>query len=355
MTRFVPDHAHVQTLARAALLLMSLALPIGALTGCAGSGGGNGGGAGAPAGATEQRPDRAVAGQEHVAQADELAKEGKVAEALAELARAIEVNPTLDTAFVRIGDIHKEQGNYAAAETAYAEASRLNPGDFHSAFNHGLTLQLLDRVNDAVKAYLRALRIRPDDRDANLNLATAYFQLGEPRQALPFAERAALVDPNHGPSRVNLGAVYSALGRHQEAVAQYEAAAEILDLDASPELLLNLADALGRIGRHQEMANTLERLVASTPSAQAYERLGSAKFRLRDYEGALAAFRRSVELDPRHYPARNGVGVCLLNTYLLNAERDRAVRDDAVRALRESLKINPRQPKIVELVAKYGG
>ncbi len=312
----------------------------------------------APSGASSPESVPAQASQsadQRVAQADALAKEGKIAAALDQLTKAIEENPTLTTAYVKMGDIHKAQGDFPAAEKAYGEASERDPRNFDAAYNHGLVLQLLDRVADAVKAYLRALTIRPDDREANLNLATAYLQLGEAGQALPYAEKAVQVDPAHGPSRVNLGAVYNALTRYEDAVREYEAAAELLNLDKSPELLLNLADTLGKINRHQEMANTLERLIAVAPSAQAYERLGSARFRLRDYEGALGAFRKAVEQDSQHYPAYNGVGVCLLNKYLMSEQRDRAVRDEAVGALRQSLRINPRQPKIVELASKYAG
>ncbi len=291
------------------------------------------------------------AAQERVVQADVLVEEGRVAEALAQLALAIRENPTLSTAYVKMADIHKDQGNYAAAEASYREASRLEPSSFHVAYNHGLVLQLLNRLSDAVRAYLRALSIDPNDRDANLNLATAYLQLREPAQALPYAERAASADPAHGPSRVNLGAVYAALNRHAEAVGQYEAAADLMTL--TPELLLNLADSLSRINRYEEMLNTLDRLVALQPSALAWERRGSALFRLRRYDDALQSFRNAAQADPNHYPALNGVGVCLLNKYLLNQQRDRALRDEGLEMLRRSLKLNSNQPRILELVSRF--
>lgn len=341
------------------LAAIALAASAAWLSGCSSGGGAastsDGASSADPAPAPSSAPSASGGGGTRVEQADTLAKEGRLDEALAQLAKAIEENPTLTTAYVKMGDIHMGRGDYPAAERAFREASDRDPRNFEAAYNHGLALQLLERVSDAIKAYLRALSIRPDDREANLNLATAYLQLGEATQALPYAERAAQIDPSHGPSRVNLGAVYNALTRYEDAVREYEAAAELLDLDKSPELLLNLADTLGKINRHQEMANTLERLVAASPSAQAYERLGSARFRLRDYEGSLGAFRKAIELDSKHFPAWNGVGVCLLNKYLMSEQRDRTVRDEAVAALRQSLRINPRQPKIVELASKYAG
>src|SRR5262249_21806665 len=161
---------------------------------------------------------------------------------------------------------------------------------------------------------LRALSIKPEDFDANLNIATAYLQLGEPGPGLPYAQRAVRLRGNSGPARVNLGAIYAALGDHESAVVEYQQAAELMEL--TPELLLNLADSLGKSGRYVEMQNTLEQLIRSKPSAVAHERLASSLFRQQKYEEALVQFRKALAIDHDYYPALNGVGVCLLNKYL---------------------------------------
>jgi tetratricopeptide (TPR) repeat protein len=242
-------------------------------------------------------------------------------------------------------------GNYADAEKRYAHAAEIEPRSFDAQYMHGLTLQLLGRTSEAVRAYLRALSIRPDDFEANLNLATAYLQLKEPAQALSYAQRAVRINPSSGPARVNLGAVYAALDRHAEAITEYLQAAELTEL--SPELLLNLADSFGKSDRYAEMVSTLEQLVSNHPSAIAYERLGFARFRARNFDAALASFRSALEIDPSHYPALNGVGTCLLNRYASTGRSDEAIRKEAIRALRRSLQIEPKQPKILDLVKEY--
>lgn len=301
-------------------------------------------------------PPRELKPAERVEEAQRLRAEGRVDDALEQLEMAIRDNPKLTTAYLSLAEIHRQQGNYAAAEKAGREALAIDPNNFDVRYNYALTLHMMGRVTDGVREYLRALAMRPNDREANLNLATAYLQLNEPAQALPYAQKAVKVDPDNGAGRVNLGAVLGALDRHQEAVTEYEAAAELMDL--SPQLLLNWADSLGKIQRHQEAVNTLERLLQIEPTGPnaviAYERLGSSFFRLRQYEKALDAFRRSVELDPGHYPGLNGVGVCLLNRYLTTEPRDKMALDEALRALRKSLQINERQPRIVELLSRYG-
>jgi len=280
-----------------------------------------------------------------------LKEQGLMDQALLEFEKAIEINPTMTTAYLGTGEIYRERGDYQAAETQYAQAVKNAPGDFEPNYWHGFTLQMLNRVAESVRAYLRALSIRPEDFHANLNLATAYLQLGENAQAVIYAERAVRIDPEDGPARVNLGASYSNAGRYAEALSEYEAAAELMPL--TTELMLNLAQAQGRVGRYAEMAGTLRSVIAKEPTALAYERLGSAQFHMSNYDEALKAFTRATELDAQHYPAWNGVGVCLLNKYVWSKKTDLVSLDNARNALRRSLKIKHDQPRIAELLTRY--
>lgn len=337
--------------ARSIVLVVLLALPL-AGPGCAGSRGGSEGATTKTPPQTRTRQDRRVEAQDAAANATRLRSEGVTNEALAEFERAIAINPELTIAYIGAAEIHTQQGNFEVAEQRFRRATEIEPANFDAQFGHGLVLQLLDRVADSIRAYLRALAIRPNDFEANLNVATAYMQVDEPRQARPYAERAVRLDPQSGRARANLGAVYGALELHDAAVIEYQQAAELMEL--SPELLLNMADSLGKVNRHAEMAATLEQLIRIEASTVAYERLGSALFRLKNYERALAAFRRATEMDPNHYPAWNGVGVCLLNQYLWSERQDEQARRGAMEALRRSLQIKTNQPRIIELVRRYG-
>lgn len=283
-----------------------------------------------------------------------LAAEGMKRQALAEFERAIEVNPRLTRAYLGAADIYREQGDYESAQARYATAARLEPTNFDAHYGQGLMLQLLSRFNDAVRAYLSALRIQPDNFDANLNIATAYLALNEPRSGLVYAERAVQLKPDSQPAHTNLGAIYANLGRHQDAVNQYLQAAELAPLNEA--LLLSLADSLGQIGRFQEMINTLNELIRTSPSSAAYERLGSGYFRAREYANALAAFRTALEIDPNYFPAHNGVGVCLLNEYVWskqNATPDEDIRAEALRHLRTSVQVEPKQPQVIDLINRF--
>lgn len=332
---------------RALALALALACA-GALGGCRSSSQGSEPVAGEPDRAPQTRTTQA---DEFVGQARDLKAQGREDEALALLARAIERNPTLTVAHLEMADIYERTGDYSAAEQSFSTAARQQPANFDAQFGHGRVLQAMSRVAESVRAYLRALAIRPDHFEANLNLATAYITLDGPAQALPYAQRAVQLQPDNGPAHANLGAIYSALGRHREAVTHYEAAAELMRL--TPALLLNMAESLGKLDRYDEMVVTLETANRIEPTAVAYERLGFAQFRLRQYDPAMDSFRQAIALDPSHYPAMNGLGVCLLNRYILSGKSDVAAHDEAMNNFKRSLKINVRQPRIVELVSRY--
>lgn len=283
--------------------------------------------------------------------AQSLRMQGMYEEALRELERAIALNPQMPPAYVEAGKIQFQLGDYKGAEERYRTAVGLAPRSFDANFGLGLVLQVTSRFAEAVRSYLAALTIRPDDFEANKNLGTTYLQMDEPSQGLPYAQRAVEIDPRSGAARVNLGAVYAAMGNHAAAVVEYQQAAELMEL--SPELLLNLAESLRALNRDDEVLNTLRQLVAVSPSPVAYERLGAAMFRQRQYDTAHEQFLRALELDPNHYPALNGLGVYKLNVFLWSEKKDREALNEAIRAFRRSLQIEPDQPRIVELISRY--
>lgn len=276
---------------------------------------------------------------------------GSTEEALALLAMAIEQNPTLTVAHMRMGEVYESTGDYESAEASYRRAADLAPRDFDAQYKHGFALHALKRLAEAVRAYLRALTIRPNDFEANLNLSIAYLELNEAALAEPFAAEAAAQRPSDGAARANLGNVLSELGRDRRAIIEYEAAAELMEL--GPELLLNLSQSLARLDRFAEMEHTLRRAIELGESAAAWERLGYAQFKQRSFAEAAASFERSIELDAGHYPALNGLAVCLLNRWHASDGADEASRARAVRLLRRSLQVRPDQTRIVSLVDRY--
>ena len=261
------------------------------------------------------------------AQAVQLHSSGDLRSALRELERAIAYNPQFTLAYLESGDIYMEMAQYEQAERQYSLAVRNEPRNYMAQYRHAQVLH-------------------------NLGISTVLLEMGRAEQALPYAQRAVKSEPPSGRARMHLGNIYAALDRHEDAVVEYQQGAEMMDAPTAG-LLLNMAESLNQLQRYAEMVGALDQLVRIEPSALAYERLGSGLFRLKRYDDALAAFSSSTELDSDYYPAYNGIAVCELNQYLWSSKSDGGARERAVEAMRQSLRIDSKQPRIVELLRRY--
>ncbi len=229
----------------------------------------------------------------------------------------------------------------------------LVPSSVDENYKHGMVFHQLNRVRDAIQVYLTALTIDPNSFEANLNLATAYLQIGQPQLGLPYAEAAVNLKPDSQAAQVNLGSIYAAMGQYQLAIDAYRAAAELGALE--PQIALNLADALIRTGRYRRAINTLEALARQQSSELVYERIGYAYFKLADFDQSARAYEKALELDPDDPASLNGLGVNLMTQYLRDRRENIDLRDRAIRAWQQSVRIKPDQQRIIDLIARYRG
>lgn len=308
---------------------------------------------GCGSGPTPKKQAQMTAANDAADQAVAHVRLGDPKAALREFERAIELNPLLTRAYIGAGDQYRELGDPGKAEEKFTQAVKLDPNNPRIHFKRGQVLQMLGRVSDAIRAYLTSLELDPTDPLANINVSVAYMQAEEPSRARPFAERAVFLDPNSAPARINLGSIYAAMNEHRRAVDEYQQAAELVD-PISPELLVNLAESLRALGEDAQVVNVLDQLLRTSESPLAWERRGAALFRLGDYDGAMNSFSRALEIDPKHYPALNGLGVYKLNQFLWSKNTDTTALREALEHFRKSLQIEHRQPKIRELLSRFG-
>lgn len=284
--------------------------------------------------------------------AQEATDAGDYEVALAMFQDIIAENPTIPTAYVGMGDVYAAQEQYEAAEPAYRRATQLDPFNYDAHFGHGFALQMLDRLVEAILAYHKALTIQPESHDANLSLATTYLQMNEAHSAVVFAEKAVELDQESGSAHANLGAAYENLGRTAEAIDEYLIAIELIDEPAP--VMLNLVNALSKERRYRETVNAATNLIRIEPSANAYERLGWAYFKLNDYDASIEAYRAGARFDRNHWPSLNGIGVNALNKWLLSGKTDSEAAEEARTAFRRSLRLKSDQERVIELLSHYG-
>jgi tetratricopeptide (TPR) repeat protein len=295
----------------------------------------------------------------NLANAREYRALGQDDQALAALSLAIDENPKLTEAYMQMGDIYHDKGEYQKAVERFQTAVVLEPNNFKARYNQGLMQQLLGDPQRAVLTYLKALAIQPESFEANREIASAYLQLGEPETALPYAELATKINPESQPAWSNLAATYSLLQDYPKAIDAYRTANELGEL-ADP-VLLGLADAHIRLGNYPRAINTLNSLIFSregsepTPGlATAHERLGYALFKMRRYEDALDHYTNALATDASDVAALNGTGASYMTLYIEGGRENEYQKHQAVEAWRRSVQVMPEQPRIVDLLVRYG-
>lgn len=294
---------------------------------------------------------REQAAQAHMAEAQDFLDRGQLDSALAAFGLALEENPTLVDAYMGMGSIYHERGDYELASRSYERATNIEPNNFDAQYYLGLMHQLVGRIEQAISTYLRALAIDPDHYDANANLASAYLQLGQAESALPYAKRATQLRPDDQAAWANLAATYSLMRDYRQAVSAYRRASELGE--AAQPILLGLAEAHIRMGNFPEAENVLRSVLGIEPSAPAFERMGYILFKQQRFVDALNHFNQALNINPSDTAALNGVGVAKMTLFLKGGRTERNLKDDAISAWRKSLRLEPDQPRILDLLSRY--
>lgn len=227
--------------------------------------------------------------------------------ALVEFQQAAALDPQLAVAHSRMGVIYRRMGEYDQAVACFAGALRRDPRSFDDTLNLAQLYHFMHRLKDAVQAYLHAVDLRPLDFDAQLNLGVCYQQLGDYSQAVERFHAAVDIDPDRPHAYVNLGVAYDAQHKYYQAINAYKAALE--RDSRQPLVLVNLAHTYMNQDRLKIAREVLRQAVVIDRNlAAGYEALGYCLFRMTDYEEAEWNYKAALGCDPRLPRAHAGLG-----------------------------------------------
>jgi tetratricopeptide (TPR) repeat protein len=294
----------------------------------------------------------------HLAVVD--ARLGRTDEAIREMGRAIDLNPTNAPAFWRLGSWLLDQNQLAGAERAFNRSTEIDPADRTGWIglarvylqrdeldraagllerlasgdpSDGYTLQLLGtayrrlgRNDRAASALQVGAKGEPQWSDpwtnemlafrrgyaALLKDATAYIVAGQFPRGIAILEQLRRDRPDDLVLMAHLGQVYVAAGRDAEGVALLERV-----VGRQPdrfEAQVDLATGYMHQGELQKARAAAGRAVSLNASyAPAHETMGLVLARLDDPRGAIAALDTAIRLDPRNARALVWQGMILTN------------------------------------------
>ena len=207
-------------------------------------------------------------------------------------------------------------------EEALASLRQLAQAEPRRAGVHRAMAQILARTGrfaQAVNQFEKELAIDPSDRETLTDLGIFYVQTGQMDQAEDRLGRATAGGGGDARAYRALAEVSFRAGRFEEGLKQQRRAVDLAPDD--PDLVVTHARALGAYGHAHDAVALLDAAVARglKDAAIPAEQARQARDGL-DYEGAVAAYKRSLELDPKRSTTLMELG----KTYLLMGRRDEA-------------------------------
>lgn len=191
----------------------------------------------------------------------------------------------------------------ARAEEAIAIYDRVGAAGPDDLLAWGRAHLLREEWSRAAPLLGQAVRLAPDDPDALYELSTCLTRLGRLEEATKIGETFAGLPGQRARGDVLLGAIRADAGDPDGAVLAFARALAVApdgqDLQVPPEeFFQQYAAVLMNLGRGEEAIPLLERSIAAGPTAAAHHLLGTALSRKGDTEGAVAEWKKSIELDP---------------------------------------------------------
>ena len=195
-----------------------------------------------------------------------LLNEKRLSEAIPRLERATTLQPDWSDAYNNLGAVYLLRGEMDAARQAFDRAIVLDPRSSQAQFNRGRLLMAQRRQPEALAAFMESLRLKPDDPDTLAAAAAAQVSTGDVPGAIRGYREALRIRPDHLSALTDLAWILAS-GQPADAARADEAVriAERADALTSSEnvvVLDTLAASYFAAGRIADAITTADRAVA---------------------------------------------------------------------------------------------
>jgi Flp pilus assembly protein TadD len=206
-----------------------------------------------------KRPDMKDEGgspRDYLERGRAMLEDGRLNEAIAELSRAVSLDPKLSQAHSLLAVAYDRKGLHDRAEDSYRRSIDVNDRDPQALNNLGYSLYLNGNYRAAVDKLKKAAKLAPSDSRILNNLALAQVRLGKYDDAYRNFARAEGDFNGHA----NVAALLIRTGREDKAVEHLEAARKLQP--ESQNVLRQLAELYERTGRGDKAADARQTLAA---------------------------------------------------------------------------------------------
>ena len=184
-----------------------------------------------------------------------LRESGRTEAAIAALRAHLDTEPDSPGTWVTLGDLHRQESGFDAAEAAYSQAIRLNEergrDEWYPYFARAVAYEQTDRWPEAEADLKRAKAIKPDQADVLNYLGYSWIDRGvHLDKGMDLIEQALALEPGNGFIIDSMGWAHYLTGNYSEAVRFLEEA--IVEEPGDATISDHLGDAYWQVGRHLE-------------------------------------------------------------------------------------------------------
>src|SRR5271157_2518767 len=196
-----------------------------------------------------------------------------------------------------LGDQALAQKQPDLAVIEYNKCLSKNPPTFQMLSNLGIAYAQQKRFSEAIQAYGQALALDPENANVLTNLGLAYMKTNRPKEASSQFARSLMTDPHNAKALELLAYAHFELGDY--ALAGYEAGVvhQASPGDATAAYILGASYL--RMGMNVQAIPLIDSSLSQAKSAEAYMILGEAFLGVKNWQGALEAFRKAEKMDPK--------------------------------------------------------
>jgi len=235
-------------------------------------------------------------------------------EALNEVNKAIEKDPTSAEAYAYQAEILFDLVNYDEADEAIDNALQLDPESLDAQRVAGYLMEFRGYRQAAIEYYEEAIRLHPKLAMLHQSLARTYISDGEINLAKESLETAIELDPENAEYRYYMGYAHFAIGGIDLAANSFKQAIELRPDYPAAHCQLGLIYYQQRNweGAIPELEIGVEGYgdLITYRNAFCYYTLGLSYFYLARCEEAYPLFNQVLEAIPDNGPAEEGIRLC---------------------------------------------
>ncbi len=231
---------------------------------------------------------------------------GNPADALVQLAIALQLKPQYDAAWILRGRILRKTGDLGGALDSFAQALKANGASKEGWMGLASVLHDLGRTQEEAEAYDRILALDPRSVEAWIDKGAVLHELNDYRGAIACYEKVLSLRPESAAAWNNKGAALLRLDDEGGAARCFDEA-----LHVDPDFFDAMANRMylyEELGRHGEAVLWADRALRIREGAWLWYAKGLAHLGLLESTLAARSFERALTIDSNLTEAKAALG-----------------------------------------------